>query len=330
MPGKVKKAFSQLIVRYPEIGVLIVLGLIVAVFTFFSDNFLNLSSLTSMFTVAAEVGIVAIGVSMLMISGEFDISVGSVMCIATLIFCYLANNVVTAPVALVITLAACAIIGLITGLITLRLKIPSFITSLGMMMLWRGMHNYLTDGFVVQYADEALQRDQGFLNILGGNPIDALPMFHMTCVWFVVLMLIFFFVLTKTKYGNHVFATGGNQEAARNAGVKVNKVKLINFVICAALAGFAGAANLARYKTSQGQLGVGLELEAIAACVIGGNLLMGGAGTIIGTFIGAVLMSIIRTGLIILGISSYLYLPITGVIIILAVVLNTFIRKLRA
>ena len=330
MTKKARQVFGKIMTRFPETGVLIVFLIFGCVFSFSSDNFLTLDSITSMFTVAAEVGIIAVGVSILMISGEFDISVGSIMCFSTLIFCWLVNNFVAAPIALIITLLVCAAMGLLTGLVTLKLKIPSFIASLGMMMFWRGMHNHLTNGFPLVYSEAALQRDAGFLKILGGSPIQSLPMFHMTCLWFIILMLVFYFILNKTRYGNSVFATGGNKDAARNAGVKVNRVKLINFMICAALAGFAGTANLARYKSSQGQLGTGMELEAIAACVIGGNLLMGGAGSIIGTFIGAVLMSMIRTGLIILGVSSYLYLPITGVIIIAAVVMNTFIRKVRA
>ena len=194
-------------------------------------------------------------------------------------------------------------------------------------MFWRGLHNYLTEGFVVYYQEEALTRDAGFLMAMGGNPFKGLPMFHMTCIWFTLLAAMFHFILNHTRYGNHVLATGGSPEATRNAGVNVNRIKLINFTLCGMLAGLAGAANMARYQGSQGQLGIGLELEAIAACVIGGNLLMGGIGSIIGTFIGALLMSVIRTGLITLNISTYLYLPITGIIIISAVVLNTLIRR---
>ncbi|MBI4584644.1 MAG: ABC transporter permease [Planctomycetes bacterium] len=326
-PAPPRFSLGRLLARHPEIGVLIVLCLFMAYFGGTSPKFLGAESLTAMLTAASEVGMIALGVSILMISGEFDISIGSVMGFSTLIFCWLANSGVPAVAAMPLTLAACALVGVLNGLITLRLGIPSFITTLGTMLFWRGLHSYITEGFVIMYDSTALERDRPFLNLLGGNPFS---MFHMTSLWFVVLTISLHLVLVRTAYGNHVFATGGNREAARNAGVKVDLVKLFNFMLCSLLAGFTGTANLARYASSHGQLGAGIELEAIAACVIGGNELAGGAGSIIGTFMGAILMSIIRTGLIGQGVSPYLYLPLTGLIIIAAVVLNKLIRRWRA
>ena len=193
-------------------------------------------------------------------------------------------------------------------------------------MFWRGLHSYLTDGFPVMYEEEAFTRDAWFLGMLGGNPF---AMFHMTVVWFIVLGLVFQFLLTSSVFGNHLQAVGGDREAARNAGVRVNRVKMTSFILCSTLAGLAGVLNLARYRASQGLLGVGMELESIAASVIGGNELSGGSGTILGTLLGAMLTSVIKTGLIDQGVSPYLYLPLNGVIIILAVVLNKMIARVR-
>ena len=318
--------FRTLLGRYPELGVAIVLLIVGLYFSLASSSFLTVMSTTSMLTVAAEVGVVAIGVSLLMIGGEFDISVGSVMAVATLVFCELANQGCPALVSLLVTVLACAAIGSINGLITLKLKIPSFIVTLGAMMFWRGLHSYLTDGFPVMYAAEAQQRDAWLLNVLGGNPF---AMLHMTVVWFLILALVSHLVLRNTAFGNQLMATGGSADSARNAGVRIQRHKLTCFILCSVFAGMAGVMNLARFKASQGLLGVGIELEAIAACVIGGNVLTGGVGTILGTLLGSILIAVIRTGLIDQGVSPYLYPPLTGVVIVLAVVINTAILRMR-
>ncbi len=322
MRRNIWQAFKQ----SKELAALIVLTVFVLVFSLASDRFATLNTATSILTVAAEVGIVAIGVSMLMISGEFDISVGSVMAMTTLVFCWLANWGLPGPLAFIASLMLCAAIGTVNGLLTLKLRIPSFIVTLGAMMFWRGLHSYLTDGFPVMYEADAYERDAQFLGLLGGNPF---AMFHMTIVWFLLLGILFQFLLTSSVYGNHLQAVGGDCEAARNAGVKVNRIKLTSFVLCSSMAGLAGLLNLARFRASQGLLGMGMELESIAASVIGGNELSGGTGTIFGTVLGAILTSVIKTGLIDQGVSPYLYLPLNGVIIILAVVLNQMLVRYR-
>lgn len=314
-------SISTFIEKHPEVGVAVALVGFMFIFSMGSAKFLTLASVTSIFTLAAELGIIAVGVSMLMVSGEFDLSVGSVLLTSTLIFTSLANAGVFVPIAFLLTLGACALIGLLNGIITIKLRIPSFITTLGTMMLWRGMTIFATGGHTIAWRAET-----DFLQILGGNPFS---MFRMTGVWFVGLAVVFFIILHKTRYGNWVFATGGNLEAARNIGVNVNRVKLINFMICGLLAGLAGVCSIARHHAAVAQLGMGKELEAIAACVIGGNLLTGGRGTILGTFIGVFLLILIKAGLVMSGISSYLYLPITGVTVIVAVVFNTFTTRIK-
>lgn len=312
----------RLLLRYPEIGVATVFLIFAAGFALAAPPFATLASATAILTVAAELGIVALGISFLMIAGEFDISVGSVLLISTLIFTTLANNGIDPALAFILTLAVCSLIGTLNGLITLRLQISSFITTLGSMMFWRGIHIYITSGFAVIY-----RADDSFLQFLGGNPFS---MFRNTVIWFVFLALVLQFILVKTAYGNWVFATGGNAEAARNVGVPTSKVKVINFALASTLAGMAGITNLSRYHLSQAEMGMGKELEAIAAAVIGGTLLTGGRGSLVGTLIGALFMSMLRTGLIMMGISPYLYLPLTGVIIIGAVILNRTLAPSRA
>lgn len=318
---------------HPEIGVLSAFCVFAVFFSIVGTDvgrdgsltgFATVGSITGMLTTAAEVGIIAVGVSFLMISGEFDISVGSVLLFAAYIFILLANAAVPPVVAFGIALIACGGIGLLNAFVTLKLGIPSFITTLGALMFWRGIVVFSTGGNSITYYPP--EGSEWFSNLLCGRLFDS--SFFTTIIWFVLLAVIFQIVLRRTRYGNWVYATGGNAEAARNVGVPVFKVKTINFVLCATLAGFCGIANVGRYGTVEGQLGMLKELDAIASAVIGGNLLTGGRGSILGTFIGAVFMSMLHNGLNtmsgFMGMRdfSYLHMPLTGVIIVLAVIIN--------
>ncbi len=309
-----RRRFNRMVRRVPEIGIFSTLMLLVAVFSIGAENFRTVDSYTSILTVAANVGIVALGAGFLMISGEFDISVGSVYLIATLFFAQMANAGVIPWLAFVITLGLCAGIGLINGLITVNLRIPSFIVTLAAMMFYRGLHIILTRGFSVSY-----KADPTFLDAIAGITFSLM---RNTVIWWILLAIILQIVLVKTRYGNWVLATGGDANAARNSGVPVSRVKVINFALCSLLAGFAGTTNMARFLTSQSQLGMGMEFEAITAAVIGGTLLMGGRGSMAGAVMGAIFVSVIRSGLIFFGYSSYIYMPVTGIILMLAVIIN--------
>lgn len=309
-----RRKFNRMVRRVPEVGIFSTLALLVAVFSIGSENFRTVESYTSILTVAANVGLVALGAGFLMIAGEFDISVGSVYLIATLFFAQMANAGVIPWLAFVITLVLCAGIGTINGLITVNLRIPSFIVTLAAMMFYRGMHIILTRGFSVSY-----KADKEFLDVIAGLTFSLM---RNTVIWWLLLAVVLQIVLTKTRYGNWVLATGGDANAARNSGVPVSRVKVANFALCSLLAGFAGATNMARFLTSQSQLGMGMEFEAITAAVIGGTLLMGGKGSMAGAVMGAIFVSVIRSGLIFFGYSSYIYMPVTGIILMLAVIIN--------
>ena len=309
-----RRRVNRMVRRIPEMGIFSTLVLLVGVFSIGADNFRTVDSYTSILTVAANVGIVALGCGFLMISGEFDISVGSVYLIATLFFAQMANAGLVPPLAFLVTLVLCAVIGLVNGLITVNLRIPSFIVTLAAMMFYRGLHIILTRGFSVSY-----KADKAFLDMVAGITFSLM---RNTVIWWILLAIILQVVLAKTRYGNWVLATGGDAQAARNSGVPVSRVKVINFALCSLLAGFAGAANMARFLTSQSQLGMGMEFEAITAAVIGGTLLMGGKGSMAGAVLGAIFVSVIRSGLIFFGYSSYIYMPVTGIILMLAVIIN--------
>jgi simple sugar transport system permease protein len=305
--------------RRPVFGILLALVLLITFFGLSAPGLLKLGPLTNVLSAAADIGVVAVGVGLLMISGEFDLSVGSVYLISTLIFVYLANAGIYPALAFIITLLVCALIGAINGIIVVRLSIPSFIVTMAAMMGYRGLHVILTNGFLVSYHP-----DRTFLHILAANLFSS---FYMTIIWWVLIVGVAQIILVKTQFGNWVFAAGGNPIAARNIGVPVYKVKILNFALCSMLAGLGGIFTIARFYASQSQLGEGYEFEAITACVIGGILLNGGKGNIIGVFIGAIFVSLIRTGLISMGLNSYIYMPITGLLLLGAVILNRYLTK---
>lgn len=316
-----RRKINRMVRRIPELGIFSTLVLLVAVFSIGAAHFRTVDSYTSILTVAANVGVVALGCGFLMISGEFDISVGSVYLIATLFFAQLANAGLIPWLSFVVTLILCAGIGLINGLITVNLRIPSFIVTLAAMMFYRGLHIILTRGFSVSY-----KADKAFLDFIAGITFSLM---RNTVIWWILLAIVLQVILVKTRYGNWVLATGGDAQAARNSGVPVSRVKVINFALCSLLAGLAGAANMARFLTSQSQLGMGMEFEAITAAVIGGTLLMGGKGSMVGAVLGAIFVSVIRSGLIFFGYSSYIYMPVTGIILMLAVIINRGFSNFR-
>jgi len=321
MKDKRSKFYSSiaLLLRiHPEFGALLALVLVFIVFCFTATRFLSLESLAGIVTVASELGIVAAGITFLMITGEFDLSVGSTFGFSAMILALTANAGIPLWIGFLLALAAAFFIGLINGIITVKYKIPSFITTLGTLMFWRGILLAVTGGFAVRYWGTS-----SFLNGLNGHFLGE---FRISSIWFFIVIFLLNIILTKTPYGNSTYATGGNKEAARVLGISVDKVKIINFVICAVLAGLAGCIQFARFNSVDPLRGTGMELEAIAAVVVGGTLMSGGYGNLIGTLFGVLLMGMVRSGLIMSGAPAYWYQAFIGIILILAVITNTKLK----
>jgi simple sugar transport system permease protein len=316
--GGVIKGVRYRLARYPEVGALVGFLVVFLGFALSAEYFLTLESLAGILTVVAELGIVAVGITLLMISGEFDLSVGSVLGVSAMTFALLLQADAPAWLALGLALALAALLGFLNGLIVVTTDIPSFIATLGTMMLWRGLLLVITGGFPIAYFENPL-----VLQALNSRFIGQ---FRTSAIWFTLIVLIFHFLLRHTSYGNHVFATGGNKEAARALGVAVKRVKLINFTLSGLLAGLAGCIQFSRFKSVDPLRGQGLELETIAAAVIGGTLLNGGYGSIIGTLLGVLIVGVVRTGLVLAGAPAYWYQAFVGVILIVAVIINIRLR----
>lgn len=307
--------------RHGEVGAFLGLLIIFIVFSVMSPNtFLSFDNIGSILTSAASLGIVAIGVTFLMTSGEFDLSVSSTYAIIPMILAFLVNSGINPIIGLLAALLCAVLIGSTNALITIKGGIPSFIVTLGMMMFIRGIIFAVTGGIPVTY--EGNMGLISFLNMrFGGSS------FRIIIFWFIGLVILFAVILRHTKYGNWVFATGGNKLTARIMGIDTQKVKFINFIIASVLAGLAGIIGLGRFMVVEATLGRNLELEAIAASVIGGTHLMGGYGTIIGTAIGVSLVGMVRSGLVLVGAPSYWYRAFVGLILIIAVLVNKRIKS---
>jgi simple sugar transport system permease protein len=319
MPEKQLQKTMMDVVRMKELGAVAGLLLVMLAFSLLSDRFLTASNMVNVFTVTSELGIIAVGVCFLMIAGEFDLSVSSVFAIAPMVGALVASAGAPLFVGILVGLLVAAVIGFINGQLVLRTGVPSFIVTLGGMMFYRGVILAVSRGFPVDYLEPA-----PLMHFLGGRTTFGL---RWSGVWFIVLVVLFQLILARTRYGNHVSAVGGNPGTAKAVGIDVWRVKLTNFVLCSMTAAMAGFMRFGRFRSVDPTSGQLMELEAIAACVIGGALLTGGYGSIVGAFLGAFLMGVMRSGLILAGAPPYWYQGFIGVVLVISVILNTRIRK---
>jgi len=303
-----------------------------AVFLFFviaAEHFLTPMAIANILTFSSITGIVVVGVGMLMISGEFDLSVGSTFAVASYVFAVTLNAGVGPIPAVLLALLVSAVLGLINGLIVIWTGIPSFIATLGTMLAYRGIARAIGGGLMASYKGERLL----LFDVLNG-PLNAINQlsdspsnFRVSILWFVAIAIVMSLVLMRTRYGNWVFATGGNPGAALAQGVAVKRVKVINFVLAGLLAGVASVMQFAHRTSVDPLRGEGIELIAVAACVIGGVRLTGGFGTLIGASIGMVLLSMLEQGLVLMQIPVQIFQATAGVVLILAVIANTYLSR---
>jgi len=317
-------AITRGIKRFPEIAAGISFLAICIVFASLNARFLSLSVWGEILATAAELGIIAVPVALLMISGNFDLSVGSVYALSGMIFIWALNFGLHPIVSLAMAVGAGAAVGFFNGTVVLKMHIHSFIVTLGMMMFLRGVLLIWTEGFPASVEGGKAAHPVLF-SLLAGR-IGGIPI-RTSAIWFMIVTAVLTFVLFSTRHGNWTFATGGEKESARNEGVLVNRVQLINFIIVGSLSGVSGLLLVGRMFSAFPTLGAGLELEAIASAVIGGCLLTGGAGSVFGAFIGVLLMSTMRIGLVLAGAPAYWYQAFIGLLIIIAVILREKIAQ---
>jgi simple sugar transport system permease protein len=319
--NSLKKALVACL-RIREVGVLIAVILLAIIFFIANRDFLLPGNLLIMIRMSSELGIVAAGVTLLMIAQEFDLSVGSMFALSPMISAILYTRFeVPIIAATLVGLTFALALGFVNGIITTKTGIPSFITTLGTMMIYRALVLVMAQGFPVKITSQA-----AISAVIGGMIGDTFPV---AVVWFLVFTVVGCYILYFTGFGNRIIATGGNKSAAIAAGINTTKVKVILFMLVAFLAAFAGHVECFRLGSVAPLNGRGLELAAIAACVIGGTSLFGGIGTVVGTALGALITGMIKNGIVLLGVSVYWQDGFLGFIVIIAVIVNVYISKRR-
>jgi len=280
--------------------------------------FLSGGNVSGVLGLVPEVGLVAVGVAILMISGEFDLSVGSVFAFGPMLACVLAAMGWPMAVTMPLALLACAAFGWVNGWLTLNFRIPSFITTLGMLFIVRSLTVVISGGFPPAFPDDT----PTWLFTDNAGPV------RLSMYWFIGLCGIFALVLSRSNFGNWIRATGGMPEAAQAIGIRTQRVKISCFVMCSVLAGFAGMLQVMRLGSPLPSLGEGLELQAVAAAVIGGTALSGGVGTVLGAIIGVVLIRAIDNGLVVSGVDANWFKFAIGALTICAVIANSHLRHI--
>jgi inositol transport system permease protein len=319
-----RERFNGFIRKYAIVFIL--LAMLIAM-TFLSEAFLTWRNLLNIVRQISVVGLIAIGVTMVIITGGIDLSSGSVLALAAVVATSLAQRLewseikfpgldVPVIVPVMAALAVGALCGLVNGSLIANFKIPPFIATLGMMTVARG--------FALIYSERPVSGLRDDYNFIGQGYIPQGAQYGIP-VPIIILLLVAFaahIMLNNTRFGRHIYAVGGNEQAARISGINISRVKIGVYMTAGLLAGLSGLVLSSRIGSGQPGLGLGYELDAIASAVIGGTSLSGGIGTIWGTIVGALIIGVLNNGLDLLNVSAYWQTIVKGSIIVVAVIID--------
>ena len=310
--------------RAREMSVLVALAVLVVIMSVASPYFLEPQNIFNVLRNMSTISIMAIGMTMVIITGGIDLSVGSVLAMTAMLTARLMVQFGMSPwLALLAGLVAGAMVGGINGLIITKVQVNPFITTMGMMSICRGLTYLLASGLVGTVASNMPMRNEA-LNFLGAGYIGPVPFPVIEMVILVVLGSLF---LANTVLGRQIYGVGSNEQASRLSGVDVDRVRLFCYTMAGLLAAYAGVMTAGLLSTAATNAGTGTELDVIAAAVIGGASLSGGEGTVYGAVLGAAIMAVLRNAFVLLGLPVYLQTVSIGVVIILAVALDRLRRR---
>lgn len=314
----------------------VIAGLAIVVFAVNArtgGDFLTPTNLTNVLRQITYNTILAVGQTFVIITAGIDLSVGSLIALTGVVMAIFANAMpfggfLLIVATLVVGVAVGGAAGFVNAVPVVRLNLPPFITTLAMMLIARGLAYKVAEGRPIPVNSDAFN-GMGIGYIFGalGAPL-GMPGIPIAVIWMLVIVIGFAIVLGRTRFGRYVYAIGGNEEAARLAGVSVGRVKTLVYVISGACSAIAGLLLMARFASGSPQTGLGFELQAIAAVVVGGTSLMGGRGAIAGTFVGALLIGVLNNVMNLLNIESYTQEIVLGAVILLAVVLDELRKRL--
>lgn len=311
------RRIADLLIEYNFIAIFLV---VVAIAAVLSPNFLTPTNIANLFQQAAVVGVVAVGMTFVILTGNIDLSVGSVVALCGMLVAVLLAGGMPILPALALTILTGALAGAIIGLITALAEVPSFIVSLAGLVSFRGITYLLTDGVPVSGLPPSFGAiSSTMVPILPGLQVSSMGLI------FVVLCVAAGALLRLTVFGESVYATGGNAEAARLSGLPTTRILVLVFTVSGIMSALAGILLTSRLRIGQPTAAQGLELDAIAAVVLGGTSLFGGRGGVLGTFFAVMLLQVLRNIFNLLGLGSFYQMTVTGLIIIAAILLNRFI-----
>ena len=305
---------SQLQLKLQRQGPLIALALVGTILSVMSSDFLTTNNLLNVMRQVSINALIAFGMTLVILLGGIDLSVGSILALSSVLTAMLLQAGVDSALATLLGILSGGAMGLANGLVICKGRVAPFIATLASMTVLRGLALVFSNGIPVTGFDSEL------FSMLGGGYIAGL--IPVPVAWMLILFAVFWFLLKKTVFGRHLYATGGNEEAARLSGVKVDQVKLWAYAISGSMSAMAGVVLTSRLNSAQPIAGAGYELDAIAAVVLGGTSLSGGRGWIFGTLIGALLIGVLNNGLNLLGVSSFYQQVFKGGVILLAVLLD--------
>ena len=309
------------LIRHPLLrqygGIVIALIILCTVFTIANSRFLSLANFMNIFQQVAVVAIAAFGMTWVILLGEIDLSVGSIIAVAGMVGAQSLALGTGFPAALLITIIAGAILGAVNGLLTARLLLPSFIVTVATMSIYRGLVSLPTGGAPLMISDPNWQA-------IGASHFLGVPLI----IWILlILFLANHIALSMTVFGRQTYLTGGNREAALYSGIRVNRIKIIIFTLSGVMSAIAGILLSSRLYSAQTNAGLSYELDAIAAAVLGGTSLSGGVGTMPGTLIGALIIGVLNNGMNMLSVPYFYQLIVKGVVIIIAVWLDVRAKR---
>ena len=292
------------------------------IFALINSTFVDPLNLENIASQISFIGVLAVSMTFVLVTGEIDLSVGSMVAVAAVVFGLLLQGGVSIWVAIPLTLLAGCGMGAVNGILSIILRVPTIIITLGMLNGYRGLADQLANGYPIQnYSTSGVLWDLGNKRLFGHIPYDALVL--------VIFALVAGYVLRRTTTGLHVYAMGSQRRAAELAGLHVNRIRMGALVFNGFAAGIAALLAVAQSQTADPNLGTGYELDAIAAVIIGGAKLTGGAGTVLGSVLGLLLIGMIRNGLVIVGVSIYLLVVVSGLVVIAAVAIDRFFARRR-
>jgi ribose transport system permease protein len=306
--------------RYEQVPLLLALIVICVYLTIATNGlFFTTDNVTNVLRASSIELIAALGMTVAMVAGQVDLSIGSLLAVVGVASVTIYNVTGSVLVTVAAGLAVGAVVGLVNGLLVTRLGINAIITTLGMMAVMRGIGYLSTNARAVQTEGDTL-RDIG-VGYIGPVPIPV--------VIALGVVLLTYFLLNRTVFGRYLYAAGGNPEAARSAGLPVNRIYIIAFVVVAVAAALSGLITAGRLNSFQPTIGLGFELNVIAAVILGGTRLSGGEGTVSGTVLGVLILGVLNNGLVLLDVNTFWQEIVRGTVIILAVAIDEFRKRRR-